>query len=215
MPVLCSASRTAHHVENSAVHSCQPPTPLILPGLHCCDRSGSLKARDKINPPSLVKYFVSVMKDVTPAFYVVASRTVEDESDKPTLFGTPSGSAAVSAHPPKERGFPGLSPLYPREVVDPEMLKAETRPHCAASSKASFLVDRGHRAWPGGAPASREVKWGLRRVRHTCPSDWRRCLCKPEMAPGGWHFGSHSASSAEDAAFELPGAPLSWSRSGS
>lgn len=52
------------------------------------------------------------------------------------------------------------------EVVDSEMLKAETHSHRTASPKASFLVDRGHRAWPGGVPASREVKWGLRRVRH-------------------------------------------------
>lgn len=90
-------------------------------------------------------------------------------------FGTPSGSVAVPAHPPKEHGFQGSHPCttHPGALHrsgQSRMLKAETHSHRTASPKASFLVDRGHRAWPGGLPASREVKWGLRRVRHIVPA---------------------------------------------
>lgn len=51
------------------------------------------------NPPSLVKYFVPVVKDVTPAFHVVASRTVEDGTGISGIWYSIwfSGSAGASS----------------------------------------------------------------------------------------------------------------------
>lgn len=207
-------------MENSAINSCQLPTPRIRPCLHCCDRLGPFKARRQNKPFLPCQVFCPSDEGHHPSFLCGGIQDSGRWDWQAYPIGTPSGPAAVPAHPPKDHGFQGSYPC----TIHQGALHGSDRSRDAKSrngirttqlpERKAFFVDRGHRAWPGGVPANREVKWGLRRVRHISPSDWRRCLCKPGMAPGGWHFRSHSVSSAEDAAFELPGVSLFWSRSG-
>lgn len=77
---------------------------------------------------------------------------MEDGTGKSTPFSILCGSAAVCAHPGFQRPHPIKVPST--EVVDAEILKAETHPHCAAKLSCR---QRSHTAWPGGVPVSGEL----------------------------------------------------------